>query len=88
MDFVYLVEKLKSKVDAVYRGNLKMSRDPKKGYQATFDNFVAETTTTEDELSVGPISVRDSGDSGSYSERLGIVRQFPRLIVLGVLVQR
>jgi hypothetical protein len=38
-----LVENLRRKLNAIYDSDLKHSQDPKKGYQATLNDFIAAT---------------------------------------------
>lgn len=55
-------QKRRNKIDAVYASNLKVSRDPKKGYAATFSTFVdaAQATTG---VEGGPVDVTSTSDA-------------------------
>ena len=51
--FVLLVEKLERRFKSILEGKLKSSRDPQKGYAATFDTFLQ----TMDEAITGPVTI-------------------------------
>ena len=56
-----LCEKLRTKLKAIYDGNLKHSRDPKKGYQATMNDFINATKDTTSGT-CGPFVVANDDD--------------------------
>ena len=57
LEMCELVAKLSRKLKALYSGNLKHSRDPKKGYQATMNDFIEATKNTSSGGTGGPFKV-------------------------------
>jgi hypothetical protein len=68
LEFTELCEKMDRKLKAVHESKLKQCRSPKKGYQATFDNFLKATENTQ-EGAGGPVDV-DTEDGKSVVEQL------------------
>ena len=54
-------QKRRNKIDAIYAGNLKASRDPKTGHAATFSTFVDAARATTGATG-GPVDVTSSSD--------------------------
>jgi hypothetical protein len=50
-------DKRRCKVNAIYKGNLAVSRDPRTGYQSMWSNFVQASTDTSSALVGGPANV-------------------------------
>jgi hypothetical protein len=58
LEFIELCEKMDRKLKVMYESKFKQYRSPKKGYQATFNNFHKATKNTQDGAG-GPVDVKD-----------------------------
>jgi hypothetical protein len=58
LEFVELCEKMDRKLKAMYESKLKQYRSPKRGYQATFNDFLKATMDTQ-ETEGGPVDVEE-----------------------------
>ena len=64
MEFVHIIEKVTRRLSVMISSDLKSSRDPKKGYGATFADFTARSRDTSDMRPDGASAVIDpSGKS-------------------------
>ena len=50
IELVQIEEKRRRKLEAIYKGDLKINRSRKKGYQATFEDFVTFNKTEKDSV--------------------------------------
>ena len=58
LEFIELCEKMDRKLKAVHESKLKKHRSPKKGYQATFNDFLKATENTQ-ETAGGPVNIAE-----------------------------
>ena len=74
-----LVRKLASKMKALFESKLKHSRDPKKGYQATMNNFIEHTKDTGTE-GCGPFEVTDASLNDGLAPSIWNAGGLPQLL--------
>ena len=70
MEMCELVEKLNRKLNALYKGNLKHSRDPKKGYQATMNDFIEASKFSSSRVG-GPFQITEEARKGGIAHSFG-----------------
>jgi hypothetical protein len=58
LEFIELCEKMDRKLKVMYESKFKQYCSPKKGYQATFNDFLKATENTQDGVG-GPVDVKD-----------------------------
>ena len=75
-----LVGKLTRKLNAIYDGNLKHSRDPKKGYQSTMNDFIEATKNLSTNEARGPFEVTDAALEESLAVAMWEDATLPKLL--------
>jgi hypothetical protein len=68
MNMIHLVEKMRRRMAAIYRGDLQTCRNPKKGYQASFSDFI-RMTRAEDTSNYGTVPVSYTG-FGCFAQQI------------------